>query len=106
MTPGLGGRHALVTGGAGGIGAAAAIVLAGHGANVTLLGRDQTRLNRTTATIGGAVAVVADVRDPISVASAFAARTSRRSLRARRRRVSNFAKSNRTKDSRARWRSD
>lgn len=73
MTPGLGGRHALVTGGAGGIGAAAAIVLAGHGANVTLLGRDQTRLNRTTATIGGAVAVVADVRDPISVASAFAA---------------------------------
>ncbi len=73
MTPGLGGRHALVTGGAGGIGAAVAIVLAGHGANVTLLGRDQTRLNRTSETIGGAVGVVADVRDPRSIASAFAA---------------------------------
>jgi NAD(P)-dependent dehydrogenase (short-subunit alcohol dehydrogenase family) len=73
MTPGLSGRHALVTGGAGGIGAAVAIVLAGHGANVTLLGRDQTRLNRTSATIGGAVGVVADVRDPRSIESALAA---------------------------------
>jgi len=40
----LAGRHALVTGGARGIGAAIAAALAGAGASVTLLGRDRARL--------------------------------------------------------------
>jgi len=73
MTPELAGRHALVTGGAGGIGAAIAIALAGHGASVTLLGRDRARLERASASLGAAFAVVADVRDAHSVASGFAA---------------------------------
>jgi NAD(P)-dependent dehydrogenase (short-subunit alcohol dehydrogenase family) len=71
MTPELAGRHALITGGSGGIGAAVAVALAGHGANVTLAGRDQARLDRAAAAIGGARTVKIDVRDAESVASAF-----------------------------------
>jgi len=72
MNAQLAGRHALVTGGSGGIGAAVAVALAGHGANVTLLGRDPERLRRVQGEIDGTFAVVGDVRDAGSLASAFA----------------------------------
>ncbi|HYK54531.1 MAG TPA: SDR family NAD(P)-dependent oxidoreductase [Candidatus Eremiobacteraceae bacterium] len=68
----LAGRHAFVTGGGGGIGSAAAIALAGHGANVTLAGRDRGRLDRASAAIGAAAVVSIDVRDEASVKQAFA----------------------------------
>jgi NAD(P)-dependent dehydrogenase (short-subunit alcohol dehydrogenase family) len=68
----LSGRHALVTGGGRGIGAAIATALAGAGARVTLLGRTQAELEATAKRIPGAAAVVADVTDPASVERAFA----------------------------------
>jgi len=68
----LAGRHAFVTGGGGGIGSAAAIALAGHGANVTLAGRDRGRLDRASDAIGAAAVVSIDVRDEASVKQAFA----------------------------------
>lgn len=67
----LAGRHALVTGGGGGIGSAVAIALAGHGADVTLVGRDRGRLDRAAGSIGAAHVVVADVRDEHAVRRAF-----------------------------------
>lgn len=73
MTPQLAGRHAFITGGGGGIGAAVAAALAGHGANVTLMGRNRERLDRTAATVGEALIVCADVRHEESVAGAFTA---------------------------------
>jgi NAD(P)-dependent dehydrogenase (short-subunit alcohol dehydrogenase family) len=72
MTPALAGRHALVTGGGGAIGAAIAGVLAGHGASLTLLGRDRARLEHAATVAGGASVVTADVRDAEAVAAAFA----------------------------------
>ncbi len=45
----LAGRHALVTGGGRGIGAAIAKALGGLGAAVTVLGRDLARLEETAA---------------------------------------------------------
>lgn len=54
----LSGKHALVTGGTRGIGAAIVKLLAQHGATVTALGRH-------------AAPVVADISDPVSVAGAF-----------------------------------
>jgi 3-hydroxybutyrate dehydrogenase len=68
----LAGRHAFVTGGGGGIGSAAAIALAGHGANVTLAGRDRGRLDRASEAVGAACVVAMDVRDEASVKHAFA----------------------------------
>jgi NAD(P)-dependent dehydrogenase (short-subunit alcohol dehydrogenase family) len=68
----LAGRHALVTGGGRGIGAASAARLAGAGARVTLLGRTKGELERTAASLpGGATAVTADVTDPAAVERAF-----------------------------------
>jgi NAD(P)-dependent dehydrogenase (short-subunit alcohol dehydrogenase family) len=75
MTPALAGRHALITGGGGAIGAAIAGVLAGHGASLTLLGRDRARLEHAAAGAGGAMVVTADVSDADAVASAFASAT-------------------------------
>ena len=73
MTLALAGRHALVTGGGRGIGAAIAAALLGEGARVTLLGRDRERLAATTAGLGGEAGfVVADVADRAQVATAFA----------------------------------
>src|SRR5262245_59218256 len=73
MTQALAGRHALVTGGGRGIGAAIAATLAGAGARVTILGRTTAELERTAASLpGGAHAVTADVTDAGQVARAFA----------------------------------
>ncbi len=63
----LAGRHALITGGGTGIGAAIAKTLARRGARLTLVGRRQTPLDETAARItaaGGECRVaVADVSD-------------------------------------------
>jgi NAD(P)-dependent dehydrogenase (short-subunit alcohol dehydrogenase family) len=72
MTQVLAGRHALVTGGGRGIGAAIAAALAGAGARVTLLGRTTAELEATAATLpNGALAVTADVTDAAQVERAF-----------------------------------
>ena len=68
-------RHAIVTGGGKGIGAAIASELAARGASVTLLGRDTTALERHAAGLraGGARvrSFVCDVADETLVESAF-----------------------------------
>jgi NAD(P)-dependent dehydrogenase (short-subunit alcohol dehydrogenase family) len=64
----LAGRHAVVTGGGRGIGAAVADELARLGATLTLMGRDAARLEAHAA----AAAVACDVADEESVARAFA----------------------------------
>jgi len=75
----LQGRHALVTGGGRGIGAAIARRLLDDGASVTLLGRDAATLHATEAALREAfpqarlASVSADVTDAHSVARAFAA---------------------------------
>src|SRR5262245_13329205 len=68
----LEGRHALVTGGGCGIGAAIAAALAGAGARVTLLARTEAEIAKTAASLpGGAQAVTADVTDAAQVERAF-----------------------------------
>jgi len=72
----LAGRHAVVTGGGRGIGAAIAAALAGEGATVSVLGRDPARLDARVQSLGGgtrAQGVAVDVTDEASVKSAFAA---------------------------------
>lgn len=74
MSGALDGRHALVTGGAGGIGLATALALVKHGARVTVTGRTLKRLEDAVARLGGppsAQARVADVVDEQAVNSAF-----------------------------------
>ncbi|MDC2862534.1 SDR family NAD(P)-dependent oxidoreductase [Delftia sp. DT-2] len=82
MTPNsrpLEGRHALVTGGARGIGLACARALLARGARVTLLGRDGAALEAAVRELGGAAqtaqmvqSVQADIADEASVRQAFA----------------------------------
>lgn len=81
MTPNsrpLEGRHALVTGGARGIGLACARVLLARGARVTLLGRDGAALEAAVRELGGTApaamvqSVQADIADEASVRQAFA----------------------------------
>ncbi|WP_374007653.1 SDR family NAD(P)-dependent oxidoreductase [Delftia lacustris] len=82
MTPNsrpLEGRHALVTGGARGIGLACARALLARGARVTLLGRDGTALEAAVRELGGTApaaqmvqSVQADIADEASVRQAFA----------------------------------
>ncbi|MEA2722068.1 MAG: hypothetical protein QOJ39_3932 [Candidatus Eremiobacteraeota bacterium] len=71
----IAGRHALVTGGGRGIGAAIATALAAEGARLTLLGRDGAVLEKHAATLPPSAAahvVVADVADADAVGAAFA----------------------------------
>lgn len=75
----LEGRHALVTGGARGIGLACARALLARGARVTLLGRDGAALEAAVRELGGAAqaaqmvqSVQADIADEASVRQAFA----------------------------------
>jgi len=73
----LNGRHAVITGGGTGIGAAIALRLAAMGADLTLIGRRPTPLEETahamTSQHGVAVGfVIADVTDSDAVAAAFA----------------------------------
>ena len=84
-SPSLSGKHALVTGGGRGIGAAIARQLLAEGASVTLLGRDAATLDATVTALqshrlGDASlgAVCADIADPASVEAAFAAATGAR----------------------------
>ena len=69
------GRHALITGGGSGIGAAAARMLAKEGAKISLLGRRPGPLDAVAAETGGR-AFACDVTDRAAMAAAFdAART-------------------------------
>jgi NAD(P)-dependent dehydrogenase (short-subunit alcohol dehydrogenase family) len=69
----LAGKAAIVTGAAGGIGAAAAVALAEAGARVALLDRDAGRVASAAANIAGARAYPADITDKAAVEAAFAA---------------------------------
>lgn len=69
--PLLSDSHAIVTGGGGGIGAAIAERLSAMGARVTIMGRDQAKLDAQVARMKNAFAVVCDVTDEASVARAF-----------------------------------
>ncbi len=72
----LAGRHALVTGGAQGIGAAITTALLLHGARVTIVGRNRESLARAMRTLGDSGSLesaAADVADSRAVAEAFAA---------------------------------
>lgn len=71
----LQGKHAVVTGGGRGIGAAIASALAEQGATLTLMGRDQARLDARVRALSQRTqvsAVLVDVADAESVAAAFA----------------------------------
>ncbi|MFY8117320.1 MAG: SDR family NAD(P)-dependent oxidoreductase [Roseateles sp.] len=67
-------RHAVITGGGSGIGAAVARQLLDQGLRVTLMGRSLERLRAQQQALGGEVGIQAcDVGDEASVATAFAA---------------------------------
>jgi NAD(P)-dependent dehydrogenase (short-subunit alcohol dehydrogenase family) len=67
----LAGKHAFVTGGGTGIGAAIARALAEAGAQVTITGRRREPLDATAASMPGMRATVADVTDEAALAAAF-----------------------------------
>ena len=72
----LAGRHALVTGAGGGIGAAIAARLAAEGARVTLAGRRRAPLEAVRAVLAADASLVVDsfdVVDPEAIARGFAA---------------------------------
>jgi len=64
------GKHALITGGGTGIGAATARALAAEGARVSLLGRRREPLESIASKIGG-TAIACDVTDRTAVEKAF-----------------------------------
>ncbi len=67
----LKGRHALVTGGGTGIGAAIAVALVEAGATVTVAGRRRDVLDQLAAEHTGIRAIVADVTDESALQEAF-----------------------------------
>jgi len=67
----LAGRHALITGGGTGIGAAIARKLASEGARVTVIGRRLAKLEEIAHAVG-ACAIAADVTDDDQLKDAFA----------------------------------
>ncbi|MBK6629698.1 MAG: SDR family oxidoreductase [Betaproteobacteria bacterium] len=72
----LQGKHAVVTGGGRGIGAAIARSLAEQGAQITLMGRTPASLEREAAVLRALTEVhcqAVDIADPAAVDSAFAA---------------------------------
>jgi NAD(P)-dependent dehydrogenase (short-subunit alcohol dehydrogenase family) len=71
----LDGRHAVVTGGGRGIGAAIATALAADGAKVTLLGRNEAQLQAKSETLPVAQAIRCDVTDEAAISAAFAEAT-------------------------------
>ena len=66
------GKHALITGGGSGIGAAAARMLAAEGASVSLVGRGRQPIEAVASEIGGR-AFPADITDRAAMEDAFAA---------------------------------
>jgi NAD(P)-dependent dehydrogenase (short-subunit alcohol dehydrogenase family) len=65
-------RHAIVTGGGRGIGAAISTALAALGARVTVMGRDKTTLEKHARTLGPRTqTITCDVADEKSVRDAF-----------------------------------
>lgn len=72
MTAPLKDRHAVVTGGGSGIGAAIAGRLDALGCRLTLIGRDPGKLERQAARLSRAVAAPADITDEAAVDRAFA----------------------------------
>jgi len=67
------GRHALITGGGTGIGAAVARALSGGGASLSLVGRRAAPLQTTAGKLPGAAAIVADIsreHDTLSMVNA------------------------------------
>jgi len=67
----LNGKHAVVTGGGSGIGAAIAAALATDGASITVMGRRLEPLAATAASLPAARGITCDVTDAESVAAAF-----------------------------------
>lgn len=65
------GKHALITGGGSGIGAAAARVLAAEGAKLSLLGRRREPLEAVAAETGG-TAIPCDITDRAATEAAYA----------------------------------
>jgi 3-oxoacyl-[acyl-carrier protein] reductase len=70
MDLGLDDTAAIVCGASSGMGLAIATELAAEGCRVTMLARDPERLERTAASVPGAIAVAGDVRDPDALAEA------------------------------------
>jgi NAD(P)-dependent dehydrogenase (short-subunit alcohol dehydrogenase family) len=68
----LDGKHALITGGGSGIGAAIAVKLAGAGAAVSLVGRRRAPLEEVAARLPRAKAIVADVTSETETSAAVA----------------------------------
>ena len=67
----LEGKHALVTGGGTGVGAAIALTLAGDGAKVTITGRREGPLEEVASQSSLITSVMGDVTDSVSVQAMF-----------------------------------